>query len=211
MHVFSLHSKCEFSFKNSSLKTLVVFHKNNFPLWFRSSFNFRGLNVLEDNIGCESFTVISIDFLLVYENKCYLQIYLHNCAYKIIDKQMINYLDVLKLMKMRSDKCCYSGIDISEETDLAKNNSSKECLVSCYWFFNYGLEFQNFVCNGCHGLMMFCLNTSNIAIIIVKGVDYCCIFYDNSISEATHLLENSVLGDCGYILIFFFFLDEKNL
>ena len=57
--------------------------------------------------------------------------------------------------------------------------------------------------------MMFCLNTSNIAIIIVKGVDYCCIFYDNSISEATHLLENSVLGDCGYILIFFFFWMRK--
>ena len=29
--------------------------------------NFRGLNVLEDDIECESFTVISIDSLLVYE------------------------------------------------------------------------------------------------------------------------------------------------
>ena len=34
--------------------------------------NFRGLNVPEDDIECESFTVISIDSLLVYDNKYYL-------------------------------------------------------------------------------------------------------------------------------------------
>ena len=36
--------------------------------------NFRGVNVLEDDIEWESFIVISIDFLLVYENKYYLQV-----------------------------------------------------------------------------------------------------------------------------------------
>ena len=36
--------------------------------------NFRGLNVPEDDIECESFTVISIDSLLLYENKYYLQV-----------------------------------------------------------------------------------------------------------------------------------------
>ena len=30
---------------------------------------FRGLNVLEDEVECESFTIISVDSLLVYENK----------------------------------------------------------------------------------------------------------------------------------------------
>ena len=45
--------------------------------------NFRGLNVPEDDIECESFTVISIDFLHVYKKKYYLQVYLDNCAYKI--------------------------------------------------------------------------------------------------------------------------------
>ena len=44
--------------------------------------NFRSLNVPEDDIQYESFTVISIDCLLVYENKYYLQVYLHNCAHK---------------------------------------------------------------------------------------------------------------------------------
>ena len=36
-------------------------------------------------------TVISIDFLLVYENKYYPQAYLDNCTYKIIDKEMTDH------------------------------------------------------------------------------------------------------------------------
>ena len=34
--------------------------------------NFRGINVSEVDIECESFTVISIDSLLVQENRYYL-------------------------------------------------------------------------------------------------------------------------------------------
>ena len=55
--------------------------------------NFRGLNVPEDDKECEYFTVISIDFLLVYDTKYYLQVYLDNCAYAILNKQMTDYLD----------------------------------------------------------------------------------------------------------------------
>ena len=55
--------------------------------------NFRGLNVPEDDKECEYFTVISIDFLLVYDTKYYLQVYLDNCAYTILNKQMTDYLD----------------------------------------------------------------------------------------------------------------------
>ena len=40
----------------------------------------------EDNIECEYFGVISIDFLLVYDKKYYLQVYLENCAYKMVNK-----------------------------------------------------------------------------------------------------------------------------
>ena len=36
---------------------------------------------------CQSFTVISIDSLLLYENKHYLQVYLLNSAYKIANKK----------------------------------------------------------------------------------------------------------------------------
>ena len=55
--------------------------------------NLRGLNVPEDGAGYESFRIISIDTLLVYESRYYLQVYLDNCAYKIVDKQTIDYLD----------------------------------------------------------------------------------------------------------------------
>ena len=47
--------------------------------------NFPSLNALEDSIEYESFTVISIPLFVVYGNKCYLQVYLNNCAYKIVN------------------------------------------------------------------------------------------------------------------------------
>ena len=50
--------------------------------------SFRDLIVPEDVIEFESFTIISVDSLLVYERKCYLQVYLDKCAYKIVNKQM---------------------------------------------------------------------------------------------------------------------------
>ena len=55
--------------------------------------NFRDLNVPEDGAECEFFIIFFIDSLLGYENKYYLQIYLEDCAYKIVDKQIIDCLD----------------------------------------------------------------------------------------------------------------------
>ena len=34
-----------------------------------------------------------MDCLLVYDNIYYRQVYLENCAYKIVNKQMTDYLD----------------------------------------------------------------------------------------------------------------------
>ena len=55
--------------------------------------NVRDLNVSEDDVKCESFTIISIDSLLACKSKYYLQVYLDNCAYKIVNKQMTDYID----------------------------------------------------------------------------------------------------------------------
>ena len=90
-------------------------------------------------------------------------------------------------------------LDLSEGIDPAKSNNSKECIVCHYWYFNHGLKFQISVCNGCHDLTTLCLNISDIAIITVKGVDYCCINHHICKSEVIHLLTDSVLDDCGYI------------
>ena len=42
---------------------------------------------------CESFTVISIDSLILYKNKYYLQVYLENCTYKNVLKERIDLGD----------------------------------------------------------------------------------------------------------------------
>ena len=55
--------------------------------------NLCGLYVPEDDIECKYFTVISIVSLLVYNIKYYLQVYLDNCTYKIVNKQVTDYLD----------------------------------------------------------------------------------------------------------------------
>ena len=94
---------------------------------------------------------------------------------------------------------CYNRIDISEGIDSAKSNNSKECTVCQNWIFYHGFKFQDPVCNGCLDLTIFCLNISDIAIITVKGVDYYCIIHEISKSKASHLLENSMLEDRGYI------------
>ena len=85
-------------FKNTELNALPVYDDGYIKTKIRAYgdevyTNFRGLNVPEDDIECESFPVISIDSLLLYENKYYLQVYLDNCPYKIINKQMTDYLD----------------------------------------------------------------------------------------------------------------------
>ena len=85
----------------------------------------------------------------------------------------------------------YDRIGISEGSDLTKSNKSRECMICHYFFFNHGFKFQDYVCNSD--------NISDIAIITVKNVDYCCIIYSISKSEAINLLKNSVLEIGGYI------------
>ena len=83
----------------------------------------------------------------------------------------------------------YDRIDISEATDHTKSNSSNECMICDYWFFNNGFKFQGSVCNGSHDLTVLSVNISYIAIITVKNVDNCSIIHNISKSEAINLLK----------------------
>ena len=67
--------------------------------------NFCDLNMPKDDIEYESFTVISIDYLLVYESKYYLQVCLDNCVYNIVNRQMADYL-MNFFLKIRYYKGC---------------------------------------------------------------------------------------------------------
>ena len=93
----------------------------------------------------------------------------------------------------------YNRIDISEGIDLAESNNRKEYMICHYWSFNHGFEFQDSVCNGCHDLTMLSVNISDVTIITVKNVGYCCIIHNISKSEAINLSKNSVLEDRGYM------------
>ena len=86
----------------------------------------------------------------------------------------------------------YNGIDKSRANDLAESNNNKEFMIFLYWFFNHRFNFQDCVCNGCHGLTMVSVNIRDIATITVKSVNYCLI-HSISKPEAIKLLENSVL------------------
>ena len=84
--------------KNIDLNGLLVYNDRYIKTKIRTYSDkvytiFRGLNAPEDDVECERFTVISIDSLLVYKNKYYLQVYLDNCAYKIANQEMTDYLD----------------------------------------------------------------------------------------------------------------------
>ena len=60
---------------------------------------------------------------------------------------------------------------------------------------DHGFEFQDSVYIDCHGLTMLSVNTSDIAIIAIKNVDYRCINHNISKFEAFNLLKNYVLED----------------
>ena len=82
--------------KNIELNALLVYDDRYIKTKIRTYSdkvytNFYGLNVPEDDIERQSFTVISIDSLIVYKNKYYLQVY-SEFAHKIVDNEMVDYL-----------------------------------------------------------------------------------------------------------------------
>ena len=87
----------------------------------------------------------------------------------------------------------YDTFDVSEGIDVHKTSKSKECNVCHYWYFsNKEFKFQPYVCNRCPDLLM-SINLSDIAILEIKNVDYCCTTTGISKSEAIDLLQNTDL------------------
>ena len=76
---------------------------------------------------------------------------------------------------------CYNRIELNKGIDPAKRNNSKECIACHYCVFNHGFKSQHSICNACHD------HLSDIAIIFVKSVDYCCIIHDISKFQTIHL------------------------
>ena len=66
----------------------------------------------------------------------------------------------------------YERIDNSKGIDFNKTNSSKECMICHYWYFDAGFEYQPYGCNAWHGFNMTVQNVSDFFIAIVKKADY---------------------------------------
>ena len=95
----------------------------------------------------------------------------------------------------------FDRIHVSEGTDVNKTSASKECDICHYWYFlNYSFKFQPNVCNRCHDLLMMSMNLSDIAILNIKGADYCYIISRINKSEAINLMQNIDLTEKNGIL-----------
>ena len=72
----------------------------------------------------------------------------------------------------------------------------RECDIFHYWYFlNFSFKFQSDVSNRCHDLLMMSMKLGDIAILNIKGSDYCCIISLISKNEATNLLQNADLTE----------------
>ena len=80
----------------------------------------------EDCAKCKSFTIISNDSLLVYENKYYVQVYSDNCAYKILNThdRWSWWQFFWGQYKLNLKIIYYNKIDSGEGIDVAKNDTS---------------------------------------------------------------------------------------
>ena len=88
----------------------------------------------------------------------------------------------------------YDRISISEEIFVNNTTASKECDICHYcYFLNKEFTFQQFVCNGCHGVIMMSMNLSSIAFLNISGADYCYIINGISKSESLNLLQKTDL------------------
>ena len=66
----------------------------------------------------------------------------------------------------------YDRIGFSEETDVNKTSTSKECDICHYWhFLNYSFKVQPNICNRCHDLLMVSINLIDIVILNIKFFD----------------------------------------
>ena len=91
----------------------------------------------------------------------------------------------------------YDRIDVSEGIDVNKsNNKSKEYYICHYWYFiNKNINYQKYLCNGCHDLMQKDMSFNNIAIVSVKGNDYRIHFWDIDKEDAISIMHNFDLID----------------
>ena len=85
----------------------------------------------------------------------------------------------------------FSRTEVSGGTVVNKTSQSKKCNICHYWYFlDKGFAFQSDPHNGCHDLLMMSMNLSDIAILNIKGANYCFNISGISKREAIDLMQN---------------------
>ena len=71
-------------------------------------------------------------------------------------------------------------------------------MICHHWYFlDSGYKYQSKVCYGCHDISVMPYEKENIAILKIKGVDYRCVIWNMSRSDAINRLNNFELDDEG--------------
>ena len=95
----------------------------------------------------------------------------------------------------------YERIDSSEGIDTNKTNASKECMLCHYWYFkDLEFKFKSNACIRCSIRRIF-LETKNVAILNVKGIDDRWILRRIDKNKAVSILNNSVLKGKSVIVL----------
>ena len=90
----------------------------------------------------------------------------------------------------------FHRIKVSEGIDVNTTSEPKVCEICQYWYFlDKDCKFHSNICNRCHDLLMMSMNLSDIAILNIKGSDYCCIISLISKNEAINLMQNADLTE----------------
>ena len=90
----------------------------------------------------------------------------------------------------------YDRINISEEIDLNKTSSSKECDIFHYWYFkDIGFKYEPYLCNGCHDLTQKAMSFNDVAVIYGKENAYRIHVWYMSKDDAISIMNSSNLID----------------
>ena len=89
---------------------------------------------------------------------------------------------------------CCDRINTWEGIDVNKSGRSKECLLFHYWYFlDTGYRYEPEGCNGRLNISMMFYVLKDIAVLTKNNVDYWCIIWNMSRSDAVNRLNNSKL------------------
>ena len=90
----------------------------------------------------------------------------------------------------------YDKIDISERIYVNKTNTSKECDICQYWYFlDKNVDYEPYLCNGCHDLIQKAMKCNDIAIVSIKENDYRIHFWYMSQNDAINIMNNFSLNE----------------